>query len=57
MGLQPIFKRLNCFQLEQNRKRHRNVDADAWCKRALNWIYLIYNYIKENSHTFFLSLH
>ena len=56
MGLQPIFKRLNCFQLEQNRKRHRSVDADVSCKRALNWIYLIYNYIKENSHTF-SSLH
>ena len=35
MGLQPIFKRPYCFQLEQNRKRHRSVDADAWYKRAL----------------------
>ena len=34
-GLQPIFKRLLCFQWEQNRKRHRSIDADPWCKRAL----------------------
>ena len=34
MGLQPIFKRLHCFQWEQNRKRHRSVDADAWYKWA-----------------------
>ena len=34
--LQPIFKRLYCYQLEQNRKSHGNVDADAWYKLALN---------------------
>ena len=37
MGLQPIFKQLYCFQWEQNRKRHRSVDADAWYKRALKY--------------------
>ena len=35
MGSQPIFKRLYCSQLEQNCKRHRSIDAVAWCKWAL----------------------
>ena len=35
LRLQPIFKRLHCFQWEQNRKRHHSVDANAWCKQAL----------------------
>ena len=26
------------FQWQQNRKRHRSVDADAWCKRALKTV-------------------
>ena len=38
MGLQPIFMRLHCFQCEQNRKRHRSDETDAWCKRALKTI-------------------
>ena len=35
MGLQPIFMQLLCFQWEQNRKRNRSVDADAWRKQTL----------------------
>ena len=36
IGLQPILERLHYGQWEMCGKRHRSVDADAWCKRALN---------------------
>ena len=36
MGLQPILERLYYGQWEMCCKLHRSVDADAWCKQALN---------------------
>ena len=38
MGLQPIFKQLHCFQLEQNRERHRSIHT-AWCKYSLSQLF------------------
>ena len=35
MGCKPILEWLLCFQWEQNRKHHRSLDADTWCKWAL----------------------
>ena len=49
-GCNPIPEWFYCFQWEQNRKRHRSVDADAWYKWASFTLNISINVVGKNGN-------